>query len=93
MKFPRVKNPLFVLTLCVVSLAAFAQAPAKSDDEMAPEWSKSDTDRDGFLSKEELIPFPGTLRNFEKIDTDGDGKISEAEYMHWREMKNHKNHD
>lgn len=87
MKLPRIKNPLFALALGAVSFAAFAEPASTHQHETAPEWSKSDTDRDGFLSKEELIPFPGTLRNFEKIDTDGDGKISEAEYTAWRESK------
>jgi Ca2+-binding EF-hand superfamily protein len=87
MKLPRIHSPLFAFALVTASVAAFAEPATKHQHETAPEWSKSDTDRDGFLSKEELIPFPGTLRNFEKIDTDGDGKISEAEYTDWRESK------
>jgi len=89
MKFPTIRNPWFALSLGAVSVVAFAQTPAMSDPvtERAPEWSESDTNRDGFLSKDELIPFPGVLKQFERIDTNRDGKISEAEYMDWRANK------
>jgi len=53
----------------------------------APEWSESDTNRDGYLTKEELIPFPGVLKVFEEIDIDRDGRISEAEYRDWFENR------
>ncbi len=86
MTTPRIRNPLFAVALGVVSLAAFAQTPAPVGGtyERAPEWSESDSNRDGFLSKDELVPFPGVVKQFEIIDTDGDGKISEAEYKDWR---------
>lgn len=88
-RFPAIKNPLFAVMLAMVSMAAYAQTPGMSAgvDEKAPEWSDSDKNRDGFLSKDELIPFPGVLRKFEEIDTDADGKISEAEYGDWRDSK------
>ncbi|MEO8010250.1 MAG: EF-hand domain-containing protein [Dokdonella sp.] len=85
--FPKIQQPLFAAMLCAVSFAAFAQTPAPvgGTTETAPEWSESDSNRDGFLSKDELVPFPGVVRAFEKIDTDGDGKLSEAEYADWRD--------
>jgi hypothetical protein len=88
-RFPAIQNPLFAVMLGLVSVAAYAQTPGMSagTDEKAPEWSDSDTDRDGFLSKNELIPFPGVLKKFDHIDTDADGKISEAEYRDWRDSK------
>lgn len=69
---------------------AFAQtaAPTKQDPNpppKAPEWTATDTNRDGYLTKEELIPFPSVLKRFEEIDTDHDGRISEAEYRAWYE--------
>ena len=89
LKLPAIQNPLFALTLGVIAVAAFAQAPAQAGDSghKAPEWSDSDTDRDGYLSRDELIPFPGVLKKFEQIDTDGDNRISEQEYRDWRESK------
>lgn len=88
-RLPAIRNPLFAVAFALVSMAAYAQTPGMSAgvDEKAPEWSDSDTDRDGFLSKNELIPFPGVLKKFEMIDTDADGKISEMEYRDWRESK------
>ncbi len=84
--FPKIHQPLFAIAMCAVSFAAFAQTPAPvgGTSERAPEWSDSDSNRDGFLSKDELVPFPGVVRQFEKIDTDGDGKLSEVEYGDWR---------
>ena len=88
MNTPRIRNPLIALALAMTSLAAFAQAPpSQAHIDKAPEWSKSDTDRDGFLSREELIPFPGVLKKFEEIDTDRDNRISEAEYAAWRDHR------
>ncbi len=89
LKLPTIHNPLFAITLGVIAVAAFAQAPARAgdSDHKAPEWSDSDTDRDGFLSRDELIPFPGVLKKFDLIDTDGDNRISEQEYRDWRESK------
>lgn len=71
----------------------FAQTatPTKQDPNpppKAPEWTTADTSRDGYLTKEELIPYPGVLKQFEKIDTDHDGRISEAEYRAWRDGGN-----
>lgn len=71
---------------------ALAQSatPTKSDPNpppKAPEWTESDTNRDGYLTKEELIPFPTVLRKFEQIDSDRDGRLSEAEYRAWFERK------
>ena len=69
-----------------VAHAQTAQETAKDEARpAAPEWSDSDTNRDGYLTKEELIPFPTLGQDFEKIDSDRDGRISEAEYRDWRE--------
>lgn len=81
-----------LLTLLVASGTSLAIAqtatPTKQDPNpppKAPEWSSTDTSRDGYLTKDELIPFPSVLKNFEVIDTDHDGRISEAEYQVWVE--------
>lgn len=76
------------LLLATIGVAHAQTSQATAKDEArpaAPEWSDSDTNRDGYLTKEELIPFPTLGRDFEKIDADRDGRISEAEYRDWRE--------
>lgn len=84
MKFPRIANPLFAASLVIVSLTAFAEPSAMStDNEVAPEWTKADSNRDGFLTKDELVAFPNLVHHFDQIDTDGDTRISQAEYSAW----------
>lgn len=84
MKFPRIANPFFAATLAIVSVAAFAEASDMgTTTDPAFEWTKSDSNRDGFLTKDEMVAFPNLVRHFDKIDTDADMKISEAEYRAW----------
>jgi hypothetical protein len=68
-------------------LAAAQTAAPTAQDKVprpaAPEWTESDTNRDGYLTKEELIPYPTVLKVFEEIDVDRDGRISEQEYRDW----------
>lgn len=82
-------NHTLLAALLLAAGAAHAQSSqATAKDEArpaAPEWSESDTNRDGYLTKDELVPFPTLGRDFEAIDTDRDGRISEAEYREWRE--------
>jgi hypothetical protein len=84
-----VSTTVLATLLLVAAGAANAQsAQATSKDEArpaAPEWSDSDTNRDGYLTKDELVPFPTLGRDFDTIDTDRDGRISEAEYRDWRD--------
>lgn len=84
------RTSLLAALVASVAPVAVAQtaAPTKQDPNpppKAPEWTQTDTNRDGYLTKEELIPFPGVLKRFEEIDTDRDGRISEAEYRAWYE--------
>ncbi|MGB0133975.1 hypothetical protein [Dokdonella sp.] len=85
MKFPRIRNPLFAAMLTILSFAAYAE---KSDNvvgsrDAAPEWTDADSNRDGYLSKEELMPYPTLGQDYAEIDTNDDGKISQAEYVDW----------
>lgn len=85
MKLPSIRNPLFAVTLAIVSFAAFAEPGdnmAGSRDS-APEWTEADSNRDGYLSKEELMPYPTLGRDYAEIDVDDDGKISQAEFVDW----------
>jgi hypothetical protein len=69
-----------------IAQAQTSQATTKDEARpAAPEWSESDTNRDGYLTKDELVPFPTLGRDFEEIDADRDGRISEAEYRDWRD--------
>jgi hypothetical protein len=84
------RTTAFALTLvaALVSHGAFAQDPVEARDS-APEWSKADSNRDGYLVKDELVPYPTLGNDFDEIDTDGDNKISESEYVAWM----HSDHD
>ncbi len=42
-----------------------------------------DTNRDGYLSKDEVMGNPAVAQNFARIDTNGDGRISPEE---WKAM-------
>ena len=86
------RTSLLVTLIASVPMLAFAQTAVRTAKDptpppKAPEWSESDTNRDGYLTKEELIPFPSVLKRFEEIDTNQDGRISEAEYRAWIERK------
>jgi hypothetical protein len=88
MKLPRISNPLFAISLAVVSVAAFAETseiPGSRD--AAPEWTDADSNRDGYLTKDELVSYPAIGQDFEKIDADGDNKITAAEYASWMDMQ------
>jgi hypothetical protein len=54
------------------------------------DWDRLDQNKDGFLSKNEVMGDPAVAQNFEKIDTDGDGKISREE---WKARGRHKDHE
>ena len=84
MKFPRIANPFFAASLAIVSLVAFAEASdTDTTDDPAFEWTKADSNRDGFLTRDEVTAFPNLVHHFDKIDTDADMKISESEYRAW----------
>ena len=47
----------------------------------------ADTNRDGYLSAEEMHLFPFLAKEFERIDVDGDGRISPAEFQRARSIQ------
>ncbi len=84
MKYPRIANTLFAASLAIVSLVAFAEASdTGTTDDPELQWTKADSNRDGFLTKDEMVPFPNLVHHFDKIDSNADMKISEAEYRAW----------
>jgi hypothetical protein len=44
------------------------------------DWDALDSNKDGFLTKDELQGSPALVHNFAKIDTDHDGKLSMDEW-------------
>lgn len=83
--------PLCALALLVGGL--FAQSAVAQDTKVVPQnkpltadqtWSSDDMNKDGYLDRKEVTGFPGMLRAFKDIDTNGDDKISQDEYRIWR---------
>ena len=84
------------LPMCALAILAgglFAQSAVAQDTKVVPQnkpltadqtWSDDDNNKDGYLDRKEVTGFPGMLRAFKDIDTNGDDKISQDEYRIWR---------
>ena len=85
---------LFATALATLSMAA-SQAQAQNDPHDpqketgmtrgAPgtgdaSFDELDVNKDGYLTKNEVMGNPGVAQNFARIDKDGDGKISPEEW-------------
>jgi len=91
---------LTALALALSASAAWAQQTNESQQNPMPEPATSkpmtgdssfdqlDANHDGFLEKSELMGDPALAQNFAKIDTDGDGKVSPAEWKSWGPHRN-----
>ncbi|SFN51668.1 hypothetical protein [Dokdonella immobilis] len=78
---------LLASTLVFAAVSANAAADDMSGHQAsAPEWTDADSNRDGYLSKEELVPYPTLGQDFARIDTNSDGKLSKDEYVSWMSM-------
>jgi hypothetical protein len=72
------KTPL-VIALIALSTAACVAEPLPPQDR--PEaFRKLDTDKDGFLSRQEAALEPEVAANFDRADHNRDGKLSPEEF-------------
>lgn len=80
------KNNFFSLclgyALLAVSIDAMAQQPSAEQKQAALERLQSaDTNEDGFIDKAEAdARLPRVAKNFDKLDTNSDGKLSSDEF-------------
>jgi hypothetical protein len=51
------------------------------------EFRANDADGNGFLSRDEVRRFPFVAKEFGRVDTDGDGRISPQEFVHLRRLQ------
>ncbi len=60
------------------------QADPMTSDAM---WDDLDSNRDGFLTKDELQGSPALVTHFDRLDQDGDGKLSQTEWRAYGHVK------
>ncbi|WP_448101987.1 hypothetical protein [Luteibacter jiangsuensis] len=77
------KTPyLLAATLLVVSTSSFAQSEraAQAKQDMQARLKAADANGDGFIDRQEAeAGLPRIAKNFDKIDTNQDGKLSPSE--------------
>lgn len=78
-------NALFVrtpLAAALVAVAVLAQAQTQavpSAEQVVQRLAEADANHDGYLDRSEVANLPRLKRGFDRIDTDGDGRLSKAE--------------
>jgi hypothetical protein len=72
------RYPLLLLA-SLLSGACLAAEPLPPQDRPAA-FQKLDTDKDGFISREEAAPQPEVAANFDKADRNRDGRLSLDEF-------------
>ncbi len=71
---------------CLIALALLASAaPAGAAEPLPPQdrpeaFQKLDTDKDGFISRQEAAAQPEVAANFDKADRNRDGRLSLEEF-------------
>lgn len=70
-----------LIGLLIISGAAFAQGiMSDAKQTIIPDYIKLDLDADGFITLAEARQVPTLPEKFNQVDTDGDSKLSVAEY-------------
>ncbi len=75
----------FIITFSLTSVAYAALSPADAEKKHAEYFARSDSNSDGFISKDEFLA--KALSRFGEIDTNHDGKVNPAEMKAYRESK------
>lgn len=90
-RWPWVVLGVFLIVLLLALAARKKQADVRStgiDREVQAQFTSADTDRDGYLSSDEVARrFPFIAREFQRVDTDGDGRISLEEFQRMRRLQ------
>lgn len=69
-----------VATLCVAGAASAASMADTKHAEALPAFDKIDTNKDGYLSVEELNKHKEVMEHFSAADADKDKKLNQDEY-------------
>lgn len=91
-------NRLMLVAALTLPLTAFAQAPttnptapaAKSPNvtsQKGQRFDVLDTNKDGFISRQEAAARPQLVKNFDSIDKNRDGKLSKQEMTEARQAR------
>jgi hyperosmotically inducible periplasmic protein len=74
---------LFASAVAAALLALAGTAPAAEPGEqrVSPDFSRYDTNRDGFISREEAAKIPDFSGSFNESDDNRDGRLDSAEFL------------
>ncbi len=75
-----------VAAVTVLSFSPFSSAVAQgfSEEAIIKRMKEADKNKDGFIDRTEAKALPRLEKNFDQIDTNKDGKLSEEELLAFR---------
>ncbi|WCE05629.1 hypothetical protein [Pseudoxanthomonas sp. JBR18] len=74
-----VRTPLAAALVAVAVLAQAQTQAVPSAEQVVQRLAEADANHDGYLERSEVADLPRLKRGFDRIDTDGDGRLSKAE--------------